>query len=153
MSAVPITLPATAGITTRQESHGLFVWRCAIAGPWIKIEYATPDKVEIARIAKKLGIHRLHAFGLCFEFWRWCDAHLQNGHICDFCLDDVDKKVHHIGFGTALSEVGWLLIEDDRVIVTNFDRHLGQSAKTRADAAKRQATSRAKAPSKRVSRK
>ncbi len=114
-----------------------------MSGPWIKVEYATPDKTEVRDISKSLGIHRLHAFGLCVEFWRWCDAHLKNGHIHKWTVADVDDCVHHTGFGRALADAGWLQLEADRLIVTNFQNHLGQSAKNR-NASKRQAKKREK---------
>jgi hypothetical protein len=112
--------------------------------PWLKIEHTTPDKPEVEHIADELGIHPLHAFGLCFVFWRWCDAHLRDGHYLGGTLDKVDRHVHHAGFAEAILQSGWIQLEDDRIIVTHFLKHLGDSAKSRASGAKRKENSRTK---------
>lgn len=118
-----------------------------MAGPWIKMEYATIKKVEITKIASKLGVSRREAFAMCFEFWCWCDAELVNGHIVGVGLDELDETVGlKKGFAAAMCHAKWLIHEKDRIIVVNFVRHLGKSAKTRANAAKRQSTARSKRP-------
>lgn len=108
-------------------------------GPWIKVEYATIKKPEVRKLGRAIGVTRQHALGLVIEFWTWCDAHLKNGHIVGYKLEDIDDVVDQEGFGEALRQVGWIQLEDDRIIVTNFDKHLGQSAKNRAMGARRQA--------------
>ena len=110
-----------------------------MSGPWIKLEYATIKKPEIMKIARALGIHRKHSLGLCFEFWAWCDANLRNGHIMGAKLEDIDDIVDHEGFGEAYRQAGWITLEDDRIIVVNFQNHLGRSAKNRALSAYRSA--------------
>lgn len=108
-------------------------------GPWIKIEYATIKKPEVRKIGRAIGVTRQHAFALCVEFWMWCDANLKDGQVMGCNLEDIDDIVDQEGFGEAMRQVGWITLEDDRYTITNFDKHLGQSAKNRAMGAIRQA--------------
>ena len=108
-------------------------------GPWIKIEYATIKKPEVRKIGRSLNVTRQHAFALCVEFWMWCDANLKDGHVIGCDLTDIDDIVDCENFGEAMRQVGWIKLEDDRYIVTNFQKHLGKSAKNRSLAANRQA--------------
>lgn len=112
---------------------------------WIKIEKATPRKPEILRLSEILQIHPDEAFGMCFRFWSWCDDQLKTGHAfvtksCDKSVTHVtlDRVIGHAGFASALEEVGWIEVEGGQITVPNFDRHLSQSAKNRADSAERQ---------------
>lgn len=109
-------------------------------GSWLKIETATPQKIEILLIAEAMGCSRREAFAMCFEFWAWCDLELKDGHIKRLGLDAIDDAARlPTGFCEAMRLAGWLQVEADRVIVTNFMRHLGQTAKVRADGARRAA--------------
>lgn len=108
-----------------------------MAGDWIKIEKATVRKPEILRIAATLGIHPDHAFGLCFRFWTWCDDQLAEANVSGVSLELVDALVDRSGFAAALVTVGWLQARNGSLVIPNFDRHLSQSAKTRALTARR----------------
>lgn len=108
--------------------------------PWIKMEYNTIRKEEVMQIARTLGVSRREAFGMCFEFWCWCDAELSNGHIRGVSLEELDDMVSlPIGFCEAMRQTGWLVLEDTRIVVTNFSKHIGNPAKNRAKHASAQA--------------
>lgn len=110
-----------------------------MAEPWIKVECGTPTKEEVIEIARLLSIHPLHAFGLCFNFWCWCDAKLSDGKTrIRTDVAAIDYFCYHEGFGRALELVGWLKSVDGFLVVPNFDRHLGQSAKKRAVSQRKQ---------------
>ena len=115
-----------------------------MAGDWMKIEKVTTRKPEILRIADQLGIHRLHAFGLCVEFWSWCDDQLRESYANGVTEKFVDDIVGHKGFASALLSVDWLQARSGSLEIPNFDRHLAEGAKTRALTAKRMKNSRAK---------
>ena len=111
-----------------------------MATPWLKVEVTTTNKHEVRLISTLLGIHRLHAFGLCVEFWAWCDGNLKDGRIHGGDAAFIDDIVHHVGFAAAMLKAGWLLNEDAGIIaVTHFMRHLGNSTKNRSCNAKYQA--------------
>ena len=112
---------------------------------WMKIETSTLQKIEIMKIAEIMQCSRREAFTMCFEFWAWCDAELQDGHITGMSLDNICDAVRlPKGFCHAMAAAGWLHVETDRVVVVNFMRHLGNGAKHRANGARRAAKMRGK---------
>lgn len=106
---------------------------------WIKVEKATARKPEVLRIADILGIHPDHAFGLCVRFWCWCDDNMtsQKCHAPSVTFVTLDTAFGHAGFCQALVEVRWLIVENGVLSIPHFDRHLGESAKTRDLSAER----------------
>lgn len=105
-----------------------------MAGDWIKVEHATVDKPEIARIADLLGVRPNEALGLMVSFWVWCDRHARNGVVTHMSRTTLDNVTHTPGFAVCLIDVGWAQIDDETgaITITNHDRHNGNPAKTRA---------------------
>ena len=110
-----------------------------MAGDWMKVEKATPDKPEVFAIAETLGIDPDAAFGKCFRVWSWFDDHTTNGKSNGCCVSKllVDRLVSVSGFADCMVSVGWLVADGVGVSASNFDRHNGKTAKTRAMTAKR----------------
>jgi hypothetical protein len=124
---------------------------------WLKIETSTPQKPEVLLLAEALAIAPAHAFGLCFAFWAWCDAHLTadapvvrslSGSEPDISrtLVRINSAVNFPGFAEALCRVGWLVPDPAGWRVPNFSRHLGSSAKARARDSKRKHEKRQAVP-------
>ena len=112
-----------------------------MAGDWIKVEHATPDKPEVLRMARELCIDRDGVFGKVMLVWMWFDKNSCNG-VVDGAVDaDVDAVVRHEGFANLLRSVGWLKTSASGVglEIPNFDRHNGETAKKRAQSNRRQA--------------
>lgn len=105
-----------------------------MAGDWIKVESATPDKPEVLRLCRALGISRAAAFGAVVIFWAWLDKHSSDGQVDGVVEADVDALVAIDGFAGAMQSVGWLAIDrkTPKITVPHFDRLNGQSAKNRA---------------------
>jgi len=103
-----------------------------MAGDWIKVEIATPDKPEIVKLASLLGIDQDSAFGKCVRFWMWADQQTRNGNDLSVTTIFIDRLVALPGFAENLKKVGWLAGEDLTLRIPNFDRHNGKSGKTRA---------------------
>lgn len=114
-----------------------------MAGDWIKVEKATATKPEVLQLADILSIHPAHAFGLCVQFWFWCDSQLDSCHAVRVTNVTLDYVIGHAGFADALIKVGWLRVRDGSLEIPNFDRHLAASAKSRALSAERQRSKRA----------
>lgn len=112
-----------------------------MAGDWIKVESCTPNKPEIMKLARLLGVTRDDAFGKAMRFWIWIDSISVDGRVDGAASQDVDALVGAQGFCSALAECGWIILDDEKHTFTipNFDRHCSQSAKSRALKAKRQA--------------
>lgn len=127
-----------------------------MAGDWIKVETVTPDKPELVRMAKVLGIDQDAVFGKLFRVWAWAD---QNIITPDDDTDDfgnavsvtsgvsetfLDRLTFCPGFASAMQSVGWVIATEDGIELPNFTRHNGKSAKTRALTAKRVASHKEK---------
>lgn len=113
-----------------------------MAADWIKLEKTTLAKPEVLRVAIELGIHPMHAFGLCVRFWCWADDQLSDGHAPGVTKEVLDLILCHAGLCEALITVGWLRVREGSLEVPHFDRHLSQSAKNRALANDRKAKQR-----------
>lgn len=105
---------------------------------WIEVETTTVAKPEVIGLAATLAIPRAHALGLLVVWWSWCDANMVDGVTRYVTRDAIDDLVGHVGFASALQQVGWLTIDGAEVSIPRFDRHHGNSAKKRRQAAERQ---------------
>lgn len=115
-----------------------------MAGDWIKLEHATPDKPEIDSIANACGIDHDSAFGKCVRLWIWADQQSVDGDALSVTCAFIDRLVFCPGFAKAMRAVGWLDGRDGRLSIPNFDLHNGETAKKRAQTAKRNANLRDK---------
>lgn len=107
---------------------------------WIKVEATTPHKPEIVRIARAVGITRDDAFGKMMRFWIWLDGVSVDGRVDGLVDGDVDDLLSCDGIGAAIASVGWIEFDNDncRILIPNFERHNGETAKGRALKAIRQ---------------
>ncbi|MBV5330385.1 MAG: conserved phage C-terminal domain-containing protein [Chlorobium sp.] len=103
-----------------------------MAWDWIKVELATPDKAEICGIATELGIDIDAAFGKLFRVWAWFNQYTTNGYAPSVTKLLLDRCVCVPGFCDAMKSVGWMREENAEIILVNFSRHNGETAKTRA---------------------
>ena len=105
-----------------------------MAGDWIKVEVATLDKPEVARMAELLGVKRDEMLGILLRFWAWLDRTTCNGVVTHMSRLSIDSVMHVPGFGGALESVRWVKFDDEAVTLTvpNFERHNGKPAKSRA---------------------
>lgn len=114
-----------------------------MADHWIKVEKGTPDKPEVLQIASILNISDPDTVtGKLIRVWSWFDSNSENGHAPSVTNVLLDRLTGVTGFCDAMKEVGWLKDSEDGFLITNFDRHLGQSAKKRASDAERKRKSR-----------
>ncbi len=119
-----------------------------MAGDWIKVDIDTAHKPEVLKLARLLGVHKAHAFGLVVTFWGWADKNTANGEIIGVTEEDIDIFLLQPGFAKALQEVGWLQFDAaaQRLIVPSFEIHNSESAKRRAQATRRQTRWRSHTP-------
>lgn len=114
-----------------------------MAVSWIKIEVVLPDKQEVIAMARMLKFKDTDmVVGKLIRLWAWADLQTVDGD-CVMCTDDfIDRTVFCKGFAKALRSVGWLTGEDGALGFPNFERHNGETAKARAESARRMAKSR-----------
>ena len=109
----------------------------AMAFAWIKIEDTTPDKPEVWAMAERLGIDADAVVGKLVRIWIWADQQTVNGNARSVTKALLDRCAGVTGFADAMMEAGWLVAADGGVSFVNFDRHNGETAKKRAQTARR----------------
>jgi hypothetical protein len=119
-----------------------------MAGDWIKIESVTPDKPELSVMAEILGIDQDAVFGKLFRIWAWADQNIDIDSNANSNDDSVTVRVTKTlldrvalcpGFAASMVSVGWLIESGTELVLPNFRRHNGKSAKNRGVTAKRAA--------------
>jgi hypothetical protein len=108
-----------------------------MAGDWIKVQTCTPDKPEVHLIAERLGIDPDAVTGKLIRIWCWADQQTVDGNARSVTKTLLDRVTGVTGFAETLLQVGWLQETSTGFCFPNFDRHNGNSAKTRASVAKR----------------
>ena len=109
-----------------------FVFKDTMAGDWIKIQKDTPDKPEVLAMAARLGIESDAVVGKLVRIWAWFDTHTTNGNATCVTFSYVDRVAGVTGFAEQMALVGWLSQSGHELLLPNFDRHTGDTAKTRA---------------------
>lgn len=115
-----------------------------MAGDWIKFEKITTDKPEVFEMASILGIDPDSVVGKLLRIWSWFDDHSKDGHASVTLLSRFERDTNVTGFIDAMIKVGWMEKTDTELILSNFDRHHGQTAKTRALSANRKQNERSR---------
>lgn len=115
-----------------------------MAGDWIKFEHWTPDKPEVFRMAELLNIDPDAVTGKLVRIWIWADQQTITGNADSVTRALLDRLTQHHGFTDAMLKCGWLEETESGFHFVNFDRHNGETAKTRALNAKRAGKSRSR---------
>jgi hypothetical protein len=102
-----------------------------VAGDWIKFEVGTSEKPEVWAIADALDIDPDAVVGKLLRVWAWF------GNAPSVSAKLLDRLVGVTGFCKTVVDAGWLKDENGQLSISNFDRHNGETAKTRALTAKR----------------
>jgi hypothetical protein len=104
-----------------------------MAGEWIKIDSGIHRKPEVFAIARKLGRPIDEVVGLLVKFWVWADQSTVDGSVDHMTSTDVDTVVGVPEFAKALMSVKWMSTNKSGVgvLIPNFARHNGESAKKR----------------------
>jgi hypothetical protein len=115
---------------------------------WMKVETVTPDKPEIAVLARKLGVSQGDAFLEWFRVYRWADGVTCPGFVPNLSPEDADMlSGARPGTCAALAsaEIGWLRCEGG-IHFEKWERHNGKSAKARALETEKKRKQRSKDP-------
>lgn len=131
-----------------------------MAGDWIKLEHATPQKPEVFRIADALQIDADAVVGKLARIWIWADQQTYAGRFKRNAESNagtvtksatpvvtrslIDRLAGTEGFADAMHSVGWLEEDEDGLTFPDFDKHTGQTAKQRALTARRAKKHRSK---------
>lgn len=115
-----------------------------MAGDWIKLDVTVHEKPEVVMMAAELDMHELDVVGRLARVWIWADQQSVNGDAVSVTAAFLDRLTQCNGFASAMRKAGWLEGRDGSLSIPNFDRHNGQTAKTRALGRNRNQSYRAK---------
>jgi hypothetical protein len=114
-----------------------------MAGDWIKMRVSIAYDPAVIGMAEKLGHTEFSVVGMLHHIWSWADTQSRDGHADGVTEKWIDRYVQCDGFSKAMQSVGWLIVSESGVEFPRFDRHNGETAKTRALANNRQKKKRA----------
>ena len=103
-----------------------------MSGDWLKLENITPNKFEIIEMAHTLGKNRQEMVGIFVDYLVWVNEQCERAFIPISAQNHIDEKVSCPGFCAALQKVGWMNITDTDLEIVEFDRHNGNTARSRA---------------------
>jgi hypothetical protein len=103
-----------------------------MSGDWSKLENITPWKFEIIEMASILNKDRQTMVGVFVEYIVWVNEQCERAFIPASVQEVIDDKLNCPGFCDALQKVGWMNINTSDLEIINFDRHNGNTAKSRA---------------------
>lgn len=106
---------------------------CYMAGDWVVLTKDLPRKLEVLQVAKLTGRTPREVFAIFCEFWIWADSETADGvlpgidgDILATLIGDTDAT-----FWLAVCRVGWLQPTTDGLVIPNYKRWMGKSAKRR----------------------
>lgn len=113
-----------------------------MAGEWIKMRHDLPDDPAVIAISDRLQIDTDTVVGKLHRLWTWADKHTENGFAPGITGVWVDRYVGSTGFAAMMISVGWIDLDQNGIQFVHFERHNGESAKTRSLNTLRQRLSR-----------
>jgi len=112
---------------------------------WIKVEKDTPAKPEVMRLAALLDIDEFTVVGHLIAFWSWVDSNLSpECPRTQGTIRGLDRIAGRTGFCEAMIAVGWLSHADGMFEIPKMGRHMGKSAKLRAEDTEKKAKKRSR---------
>ena len=114
-----------------------------MAEPWIKMRTDLATNPKVVAIAELLNLDEDTVVGKMHRLWSWADKHAKDGRAMGSPAW-LDRMMKCKGLANALmrDEIDWLQAEDGWLVFPRWEEHNSQSAKSRAEAARRQRTSR-----------
>lgn len=108
-----------------------------MANDWIKMRCMLDTDPAVYEMAATLKMGELDVVGRLWKVWSWADQHSVNGNAVSVTGVTLDRLTSTPGFAEAMRKVGWLSGRDHALTFPHFDRHNGQTAKSRGLTANR----------------
>lgn len=104
-----------------------------MAGDWIKIRHALPRSGVVVRIMSACKADRLRTLGGLVSALLLFDEQTEDGILPGYTVEIFDEVIGFPGLGAALCDekVGWMIKTDEGLILTDWEKHNGTSAKRR----------------------
>jgi len=108
-----------------------------MASDWIKWVKGLTRRAEVVRMAcghpSAANVDRRRIAVACMEFWEWADDETSDGQLVGVGAAFIDDLVGLPGFYVGMVTVGWIIeTSPNSIMLANFDRHNGSTAKRRA---------------------
>lgn len=103
------------------------------------LRLATVRNRKVLIVARHLKCSAAEALGLVVTVWAWAHSQTHDGTLPGSTLADIDDAAGRKGVAEAmkLESVGWLVEVEGGLVLPEWSRHNGQTAKARAMAALR----------------
>ena len=108
-----------------------------MAGDWIKMRTDLSTDPAVIGTAARLNVDEDTIVGKLHRLWSWANHQTTDGNAVGVTSDWINRYLDCEGLAEALCEVGWMVVSDDSIQLPEFERHNGESAKKRAQTAKR----------------
>ncbi len=119
-----------------------------MAGDWIKMRAELHTHPKVVRILSALNADicphpvravsdTLRVVGALHAVWCVFDTHSDDGYLRGYTPETMDAIIGWPGFTQAMINVGWAAMDGETLVMPGFAEHNGQSAKRRAQEAKR----------------
>lgn len=108
-----------------------------MAGDWIKMRDNLWDDPRVIKIVDMTDSSEAAVIGSLYWLWSTADQHTEDGFMPSLTLRSIDRKTGVNGFAAAMCSIGWIEEKSDGVLIVDFDKHNGTSAKKRCQTAKR----------------
>lgn len=99
---------------------------------YIKIDHATPSKLEVYRMAEILGIDPDAVLGKLVRAWILAAQQHCDKRKVVLSESMIDRTCGTKGFAQAMILVGWLALQEGQIIVVHFEKHRFKEARKRA---------------------
>lgn len=115
-----------------------------MAGDWIPYRKDLMYQTEVLLICNQTGLSLAEVIFRLLQLWCWADTASVDGRVPVGVVTSLSHPCPWLdrAFLDAVSRVGWIRFEADRVEFPNFERWMGNSAKKRLTAAMRKRHSR-----------
>lgn len=95
------------------------------------------DDPRVARMVDETDSSEAAIIGSLYWLWATADQHTEDGLMNGLTLRGIDRKTGVKGFAQALISVGWIVEAPEGILIVDFEKHNGSSAKKRMETAKR----------------
>lgn len=115
-----------------------------MAEAWLKVRHSLLRSSKIRALMRELRCKKHAAVGLAVAWLVWIDEQTTDGQT-HLLPDELDDEIGFRGCAEALISIGWAALgEDGCVYALEFGKHCGDSAKERAETARRVAKCKAR---------
>ena len=110
---------------------------------WLKVNHSLVRSAKIRGLMRELRCKKHAALGLAVNWLCWVDEQTKDGQT-GLLPDELDDEIGFRGCTDALISIGWAALgEDGCVYALEFGKHCGESARERAENARRVAKCKA----------